>query len=570
MIRWFTKNHVAANLLMIGILAVGSWMAVEKLGIEVEPAYTINSVRIKVKLPGATPEDVEKQVILPIEKSLENLVGAKKIIAEALNGSASITVEANDVVDLDELKLEIESRVQRVNTFPQDSEKPKVYINDTSNWREVITVAVSGDFSDDDLLKAARKVRDDLTSKPGISKVKVSESKTKEISIDLIPEKLNAFNLTFDDVSRGIRQSSIDLSAGSIKEFGERVTIRSNNKAYYGEQFRKLPVKTIKGSQILVEDVANIRDTFADTPKETLFNGRKAILLDVLRKDGESALETADIVHAYIKESNKTLPNGLRLDVWDDDSVSLRGRIETLIWSLIQGGILVMILLGLFLRPSVAFWVTIGIPVSFAGAAISMYFCGVTINNMSLFGFIIVLGIVVDDAIVTGENIFAKAKSGKYSQLDAAVIGTQEVAVPVTFGVVTTMAAFIPLMLGDGYFDNMKKQIPFVVLPVLFFSLIESKLILPAHLKHLKSGKEKNSFITKIQDAISNSLELCITRIYQPLLTICVKFRYAVICAFIAILAITLSHYKTGMKYKDMPSVERYALSAKLEYETRH
>ena len=196
MIRWFTKNHVAANLLMIGILAVGSWMAVEKLGIEVEPAYTINSVRIKVKLPGATPEDVEKQVILPIEKSLENLVGAKTIIAEALNGSASITVEANDVVDLDELKLEIESRVQRVNTFPQDSEKPKVYINDTSNWREVITVAVSGDFSDDDLLKAARKVRDDLTSKSGISKVKVSASKTKEISIDLIPEKLNAFNLT--------------------------------------------------------------------------------------------------------------------------------------------------------------------------------------------------------------------------------------------------------------------------------------------------------------------------------------------------------------------------------------
>lgn len=565
MIRWFTKNHVAANLLMLGILISGIWVAIEKLGVEVEPGFRYNKIGIKVNLAGGTPEDIEKQIILPIEKALEDTPGIKAIEATARKGRADIEVNAVGYADLDDLKLEIESRIQRVNTLPSESDKPEVYIYDRSNWKEVITVAISGDFTDDELLLAARKIRDDLQAKQGISKTKISGIKDKEISIDLIPEKLNAYNLTFDDISRGIRQSSIDLSAGSIKEFGESVAIRSSNKAYYGEQFRKLPVKNINGSQILVGDVATVSDRFEESNRETLFNGRPSILIDVYRKNGENALDTADIVHEYIAESRKSLPDGFYIDIWDDDSVSLRGRIKTLIWSLIQGGILVMIILGLFLRPSVAFWVTIGIPVSFAGAALSMYMFGVTINNMSLFGFIIVLGIVVDDAIVTGENIFAKASSGKYSQLEAAIIGTKEVAVPVTFGVVTTMAAFIPLMLGDSYFDNIKKQIPFVVLPVLFFSLIESKFILPAHLKHLKSGKQNSNFITRIQDKIAGSLEKLIEKVYQPFLNICIKFRYAVICAFIAIMAITISFYSNKMETKDMPSVERYFLFAHLD-----
>jgi len=565
MIRWFTKNHVAANLLMLGILISGIYVAIEKLGVEVEPGFRYNRIGISINLRGGTPEDLEKQVILPVEKALEGTPGIKSIEADARKGKASIEVVAEGYADLDDLKLEIESRIQRVNTFPQESEKPRVYIYDRSNWKEVITVAISGNFSAEELLVAARKVRDDLQAKPGISKVRISAAQNKEISIDLIPEKLNAYNLTFDDVSRGITQSSIDLSAGSIKEYGESVAIRSSNKAYYGEQFRKLPVKNVNGSEIRVEDVAVVRDSFEEGGMETLFNGRPAILIDVMRKNGENALDTADIVHEYIAESRKSLPKGIYIDPWDDDSVSLRGRIETLIWSLIQGGILVMIMLGLFLRPSVAFWVTIGIPVSFAGAALSMYMFGVTINNMSLFGFIIVLGIVVDDAIVTGENIFAKASSGKYSQLDAAVIGTKEVAVPVTFGVITTMAAFIPLMLGDSYFDNIKKQIPFVVLPVLFFSLIESKFILPAHLKHLKSGKQDSNFLTRIQDKIARSLELFIEKFYQPFLNLCIKFRYAVICAFIAILGITMSFFLNKMESKDMPSVERYFLFAHLD-----
>ncbi len=565
MIRWFTKNHVAANLLMLGILISGIYVAVEKLGVEVEPAFRYNTIGIKINLQGGTPEDLEKQVILPIEKALEGTPGIKSIEADARRGRADIKVEADSYADLDDLKLEIESRIQRVNTFPQESEKPQVFIYDRSNWKEVITVAISGNFSEEQLLVAARKIRDDLQSKPGISKVSISATQNKEISIDLIPEKLNAYNLTFDDISKGIRQSSIDLSAGSIKEFGQNVAIRSSNKAYYGEQFSKLPVKNVNGSEILVEDVAVVRDSFEEGSMETLFNGRPAILIDVLRKNGENALDTSDIVHEYIAESRKSLPEGLYIDSWDDDSISLRGRIETLIWSLIQGGILVMIMLGLFLRPSVAFWVTIGIPVSFAGAALSMYLFGVTINNMSLFGFIIVLGIVVDDAIVTGENIFAKASSGKYSQLEAAIIGTKEVAVPVTFGVVTTMAAFIPLLLGDTYFDNIKKQIPFVVLPVLFFSLIESKFILPAHLKHLKSGKQNANFLTRIQDKIARSLEIFIEKVYQPFLHICIKFRYAVICAFIAILGITMSFFINKMESKSMPSVERYFLFAHLD-----
>ena len=569
MIRWFAKNHVAANILMLAILLVGGFLAFEKLGVEVEPSVQYPQVSIRISLPGDSPEDIENKIILPVEKALDNLAGVDSVEAEAYRGSAHISVNAVAGTDIDKLKSAVESRLQRINTFPQNAERPRVYIPDTAYWKEVISIAVYGDYTTTELLDAARVVRDDLTATPGISRARISGTKSKEISINLLPEKLIAYNITFNDVSRAIRQSSVDRSAGSIKENGERITIRTSNKAYHGSEFSKLTIKTANGSRILLSDIAEVTDTFEESAKQVKFNGKPTILIDVFRQDNENALDIADRVHHYLTlDSTKNkLPIGIHLSTWDDDSVSLRGRLNTLIYNLIQGALLVMLILGLFLRPSVALWVTLGIPVSFAGAAICMYFLGVTINNMSLFGFIVVLGIVVDDAIVTAENIFEKIKSGKLSGLDAAVLGTKEVSTPVTFGVVTTIAAFVGLNFFESNLGMLAKQIALVVIPVLIFSLIESKLILPSHLKHLKPNNGRKNLLSRFQQGFANSLSGFIERIYQPALQFCLHHRYAVICAFLGILATTISYSKHRMKFIDQPSVERYFIFAKLNME---
>ncbi len=566
MIRWFTKNHVAANVLMLGILLFGGYLSYFKLGVEVEPSMSFAKVNIRVPYKGASPDAIESQIILPIEKALQNLSGMESIYAYARKDQAHIEVQVTDGFDPKELKIEIQSRVERISTFPQNDDKPKFYIPDTALWKEVISVAVHGHLSDTELLKAARKVRDDLTALQGISKVSIVGDKTKQISIEVQPDKLNAYGLTFNDVIRGIRSASVDVSAGAIKSNGESVIIRSNNKAYTSEKFANLVIKSMKGSSIKVADVARVIDSFEDIQRESRFNGMPVLMVEVMRLEGENALATADIVQDYIKRSQELFPAGVNLATWDDDSISLRGRIHTLYTNLLQGAVLVMILLGLFLRPKIAFWVTVGIPVSFMGAAISMYYTGVTANNMSLFGFIIVLGMVVDDAIVTGENIYAKVKTGKYSPLESAVIGTQEVATPVTFGIITTIVAFLPLMyFDDGYFGNMAKQIPLVVIPVLIFSLIESKLILPAHLKNLKPISPKHNIIAKVQDHIANLLNSGIRKIYTPLLKLAMQHRYAVILFFLGLLAITYVYQAERMETKFMPSTERYYLSASVQ-----
>jgi multidrug efflux pump subunit AcrB len=307
-------------------------------------------------------------------------------------------------------------------------------------------------------------------------------------------------------------------------------------------------------------------DSFEEKEVVSKFNGKPVLLVEVMRLDGENALKTADIVKEYIERANETFPAGIKLATWDDDSISLRGRLHTLFINLLQGAVLVMILLGLFLRPKIAFWVTIGIPVSFAGAAISMYYTGVTANNMSLFGFIIVLGMVVDDAIVTGENIYAKVKSGKYTSMESAVLGTKEVATPVTFGIITTIVAFLPLMyFDDEYIGNMAKQIPLVVIPVLIFSLVESKLILPSHLKNLKPVSPDSNIISKIQDKVANTMQRIVKKLYVPLLKLAVAHRYAVLLLFMGIMAVTYSYQANRMEFKFIPSTERYFLSAMLQ-----
>ncbi|MGJ8677918.1 MAG: efflux RND transporter permease subunit [Akkermansiaceae bacterium] len=567
MIRWFANNDYAANFLMVAILLAGAYALFFKTPTEVTPAYQINSVIIEIPFSGSTPKEVETKLIIPCENALSGLSDAKHIRSEARRNRGVITVEARDGADMNKLKTDIESRINGISTFPSESEKPDIKIPDTASWYEVISVIVSGDLSEKEILKVAQEVKNDLTALPAVSKCDIVGVRTGRINIEVKQETLQEYGLTIDTLSRAIQQNSLDLSAGLLRSNEASVFLRSTNQALSQKDFENIIISSANGAKVKLIDIATVKDTFDDEQKITRFNGKRAIIIEIGRQKEESALKISSQVHEYVENSVGKVPAGVTLNTWDDDSISLRGRISTLFWNLIQGCLLVFILLGVFLRLSIAFWVVIGIPVSFAGAFLLMPVFGITANIMSLFGFIIVLGLVVDDAIVTSEHIYTKLKSGM-NPLQASVTGATEIAVPVTFGILTTMIAFVPLAYQTGRMGSLAQQIPYVVIPVLLFSLIESKLILPSHLKHIAVNRTGKGIITRIQQGATKLLERFVANIYQPSLRFCVRYRYITLSAFAALGLVCVGYlYSGAMGFQAAPTVDRYYIFARLHME---
>lgn len=562
MIRWFARNDIAANFLLFGILAWGFWSATEKVALEVQPAYQPEQIYINVDYRGASPADVERAIILPIEAALEGLSGVKKIESEADDGEGEVIVFSESKRNLKNLLEEVKTRVDRINSFPQEVDPPRVVIPDSSQWFDVIKIAVRANMDEADLLHAARTVRDDLVAKNGISQASVLGASRPEIAIEADPQKLRAYGLTFADIGEAIQKSSVDLPAGRIQTDEGRVTIRSKGQAYRQADFEKIVITNSNGSEVLLRDLAKVTDGSEETKKIMAFNGEPCLLVEVLRVGDENALEIAAEVKDYVASAPERFPKGISLSVWDDSSEELEGRLGTLVTSMLQGGILVLVVLGLFLRPMLAFWVTLGIPVAFAGGFIVMPYFGLTANVMSIFGFIIVIGLVVDDAIVTAENVYTKLKDGM-EPLDAATDGTLEVATPVTFGIITTIVAFIPLMFFEGFYGSFARQIPPVVAAVLIFSLIESKLALPCHLKHVKVNRTKLNPIERFQKRIADSLETFVRVCYEPFLRFTAKNRYTTLAIFIAIGLASIGYFSSGkMGFVNMPSIDRNRIVA--------
>jgi multidrug efflux pump subunit AcrB len=564
MIRWFAKNDIASNFLLVAIILGGIYTAFNKIPLEVSPSYDIGEVEINMRFRGASPQDVEEHIIIPVERVLRDLPGVKLIEANARSGSANIDVEAEDGVDLRELRDEVAARVEAINTFPGETERPRIDIPNMSNYREVLTIAITGDLSDTELYKTARRIENELLDLPEISRTDMRGNLPLEISIEADDQKLRDHGLAFQDLVNAIRRSSLALSAGSLKTPAGSIMIRTDEQAYSRDDFANIVVTSADGAQLRVEDLAQLKDGFEDAEMITRFNGKPAIMIDILRSGDENAIKISDAVTNYIEKSTHLLPDGINLFAWDDESIRIRGRLTTLGNSLMIGAGLVLVVLGLFLRPMLAFWVVIGIPISFAGGVLLMPYFGITANTMSLFGFIIVLGIVVDDAIITGENIYTRLRED-LTPLDAAVLGTKEVTTPVTFGAITTIVAFIPLSYFPGFWGNWTNQIPPIVAGVLVFSLIESKLILPSHLKHLNTNRRKMGLFSRFQKRIADSLEKMIEKIYRPVLHFAVHHRYTTMCAFFALALAGVGYHKSGaMGFVDMPKVERYRISAYL------
>lgn len=560
MISWFARNSVAANLLMVTII-IGGLLALQNgVRLEIFPFSEPDTVTVSVPLRGATPEDVELGVAVRIEEAVQDLEGIDKITSMSVEGSTRVWMEIDADYNPRELLDDIKNRVDSINTFPAETEKPIVSLSMRSF--PVISVVIAGDYSEDEIRIFAERVRDDLLRIDDITQVDLDSVRRYEIAIEASPDRLREFDVTLEDISRAIRASSVDISAGNVRTEGGDVLIRSKGQAYRRADFESIVVKTNPdGSIVRVGDIAQVLDGFEEESLRTRFNGKHAAFVDIARVGNQNAIEISEKVRQYIDSKQGTLPVGMELGYWDDDSERLKDRLGIMTSSAIQGSILVILLLSLFLRPAIAAWVFLGIPISFLGSFIILSVFDISLNLMSAFGFIIVLGIVVDDAIVTGENVYAHMRSGD-TGLSAAIHGTKEVAVPVTFGILTTIAAFMPLAFIEGRMGEIFAPIPAVVIPVLLFSLIESKLILPAHLKHIRLHEhdQKANGFQAWQSRFANRFEEIVLRYYQPVLKFTLAHRYSTVATFAGVLIVLIMLIVSGWT--------RFTVFERLEGET--
>lgn len=480
-IAWFASNHVAANLLMVLIILAGM-VTLPLMQRKSFPDIDIPIINVSVPYLGAAPEEVEEGVCVRIEEELEGIEGVKEIRSYSNEGQCTVSVELFENADENKALDDVKNRVDSIDTFPEETEKPVT--NLVEPLRSVLDITITGPQDERTLKELAYQIRDDITQLPGVTQATVSNTRPYEISIEVSEESLRRNGLTFAEVARAVQTGSLDLPGGSIKTSAGEILLRTKGQAYWGHEFEDLVVKTrADGTRLLLKDVATIVDGFADTDQALRFNEKPAALIRVSRM-GEQDLEyIASTVKQFLIDVEPRLPEGVELTVWNDDSTILRDRLDTLMDSGRQGFLMVLILLALFLRPRLAFWVSLGVPVAFLGAIFLTNAVGLSIDAISLFGFILVLGILVDDAIVVGESVHSRHQEGE-RQLEGAIKGAQRVTIPVTFGVLTTVAAFMPLLFVVGFMGQVMAVIATTVICCLVFSLIESQLILPAHLGH--------------------------------------------------------------------------------------
>lgn len=482
-IAWFANNHVAANLMMVLIILAG-FTTLPQMPMKSFPDIDIPIISISVPYLGAAPEEVEEGVCVRIEEELEGIEGVKQIRSNANEGRCTVSVELFENADESKALDEVKNRVDAIDTFPEETEQPITTL--VTPIRNVLDITITGPSDERTLKELAYQIRDDITLLPGVTQATVANTRPYEISIEVSEASLRRYNLSFDEVAAAVRSGSLDLPGGSIKTNAGEILLRTKGQAYWGSEFEELVIRTRPdGTRLYLSDVARVVDGFADTDQSMRFNGKPAALIRVARIGEQDLQHISTTVKDYIQRVGPTLPRGVELTVWNDDSTILQDRLDTLLNSGRQGFLMVLILLAMFLRPRLAFWVSLGVPVAFLGAIFLTNAVGLSIDAISLFGFILVLGILVDDAIVVGESVHARHQEGQ-ARLAGAIAGAQRVTIPVFFGVLTTVAAFTPLLFVTGFMGQVMAVIATTVICCLVFSLIESQMILPSHLGHSK------------------------------------------------------------------------------------
>jgi len=561
-IAWFARNGVAANLIMFTIL-VGGILMVSTIRKEVFPEFSSDRVSISMLYRGAAPEEVEEAVCVRIEEAIQGVDGIKRLRSTAAEGMGTVVVELLPSADPRKALDDIKARVDAIDTFPAETEK--AVIQEVIMRTQVINVAISGSGDERALKTLGERARDEISNIPGITQVELVVARPYEVSIEVEEAALRRHGLTFDEVARAVRRRSLDLPGGSVKTDGGEFLLRVKGQAYRAPEFERIPLRTPRdGARLLLGDVARVVDGFAETDQSARFNNEPAVVVQVFRVGDQNALDVSAKVRAYAAEAGRRMPEGVKLTAYQDYSEYLRSRMDLLVRNAQMGFGLVFCVLAMFLRFRLAFWVSIGIPVSFFGTFWLMPSMDVSINMLSLFAFLLVLGIVVDDAIVVSENIYTKIQEGK-DGLTAAIEGCREVAVPVVFSVLTTVAAFAPLALVGGNTGKVLKGIPLIVIPTLLFSLVESMLCLPNHLSHMKKAREEataNPF-KRFQRWFSGRLGWFVSHAYTPFLALCLRWRHTTLAAGVAMLLLCGGMVAGGwVKFQFFPPVEGDDLAA--------
>ncbi len=556
-LAWFARNHVAANLLMLLVL-VGGILSILNIKIEIFPDMTLGYITVTVPYLGASPTEVEEGVCMRVEEAIAGVQGIRRMWSSASEGFGTITVEVEEYADSRKVLDDIKAEVDRIITFPKETEKP--IISEITTRFQVMSIVLYGDVSEKTLKNLAEQMRDDLTTMENISQVDVWGVRRYEISIEVPEENLRRYGLSFDDIANAIRRSSLDLPGGTIKSKGGTILIRTKGQMYVGDEFEKIVVLTRNdGTKLHLDKIANIVDGFEDSDVATRFDGKPAVMVNVFRVGEQGVLDLADTVKRYIANQRDQLPEGISIATWFDRSIMLNSRMNLLERNALIGLTLVFLCLAFFLDLRLAFWTTMGIPISFMGAFWLMPYFDVSINMISLFAFILSLGLVVDDAIVVGENIFAYRQKGIHP-IQAAILGVKEMTAPVTMAVLTTVLAFMPLLVITGILGKFIRVIPIVVICVLIFSLVEALCILPAHLSGgvISDMKKKRlGPIGRLQHLIRNGLDKFVYGFFSRVVERAVAWRYLTLAIGIAILLTTIGYIKSGrMKFVMWPRVD--------------
>ncbi len=565
-IKWMAGNHVAANLLMM-VLLVGGLIKAFSIKQEIFPEVTLDMIQVQVLYPGAGPEEVEEGIILKIEDNITSVDGIKEINSTASEGMGMVTAELVAGHDPDVALQEIKSEVDRIVTFPEDAEKP--VISKLLARREVISLVLYGDIPERSLREQAEQIREELLAYPEITQVDLGGLRPYEISIEVPEKNLRRYGLTLDQVAATVRAASLDLPGGTIKTEGGEILLRTKEKRYTGIEYENIIViGTSEGTRVRLGEIATVRDGFRETDMYADYNGQPGAMVKVFRVSEQKPTVISDLVKQYARDKALELPSSMNIDTWYDTSDIYRSRVNLLKKNAAIGLTLVLIVLGLFLELRLALWVMLGLPISFLGALFIMPWLGVSINMVSLFAFILALGIVVDDAIIVGENIYEHRQKGK-SYTKAAVDGALEVVTPVTFSILTTLAAFMPLVFIGGVMGKFMKAIPLVVMSILAISLIECLLVLPAHLSLGKRRAASHGIlgaIDKNRMRVSGALKRFTQGPYRRALDLCLRYRYATLATGLGALLLTFGLIRGGVvKFSFMSRVDGDQVSVSLQ-----
>jgi multidrug efflux pump subunit AcrB len=546
LIAWFARNSVAANLLMFFIL-VGGFLTIQTINKQMFPQVQINWINYTAPYPGAAPQEVEEGITIKIEEALETVQGLKRVITYSnrnySNGWFEVELDYDPQVVLEEVKSAIDS----ISSFPDGMERIKV---EREKFRqEVMYLSLYGELTNTELKELGRKIHNEIQQLPLVNISEFYSGLDYEISLEVSKDKLREYDLSFKDLASSVRNYSRNMSAGQIRAENGYINLRVENQAYRGYQFESIPVITLAdGTEVLLGDIATVVDGFKEGLQYSKFNGQNSVTFFIGASNNQSITDISKVINNYVDEKALGLPQGVKLETWVDMTYYLEGRLNMMLDNMKSGAVLVFLMLALFLRVRLAFWVMMGLPVCFLGTLLvmPMEFIDLTINVISLFAFILVLGIVVDDAIVMGESAHEEIEQSGHST-ESVIRGVKRVAMPATFGVLTTIAVFVPFLFGEGPSSAFGKAIGGVVILCLIFSLIESKLILPAHLVKMKiKDFNPRNPLDRARRSIDIKLKNFIDNAYSPGLAVCLEYRYAVLMFFISLMLISAGLFSGG------------------------